>query len=114
MDILTFKERVDLTIWRANAGPRWVRDRITRANVLCLKKFNKSAVVTAWYKDSPFHNVLEAFDLRVNDLVVTAQQQYRTMLCDDGIPAMLIDEGTDNAHIHVGDLATQKYEREYR
>jgi hypothetical protein len=112
MDILCFKERKDLEIWRAGKGSYEIRRRITWANIYLLQLTAKSATVTAWLKDSLFHKDLEAFDLRVRDLDKATLRAWMMKMHEDKIPCHLIDADTSNAHLHVGELATLKYEKE--
>ena len=112
MDILCFKEKKDLELWRSGHGTDEIRRRIVWANILHIKLFGQHTTVTAWHKPGPFHENIMAFDLRVRDLDSKQREEWMLAMWDFGIPAHLLDADNSNAHFHVGELATKKHEKE--
>jgi len=120
--MLVFKERADLDSWRAGEGPRWVRDRISLMNAICEHYFGRSIRVTSWFKSSPFHEEMEAFD--VSRCSAGDKAAFRDRTWDDAaarvfeleclnrnIPLTVIYGGEAAEHWHVGDVATKVYQR---
>jgi hypothetical protein len=107
MDILCFKEKKDLELWRYGHGTEEIRRRITWANIYSLQIVGHSATVTAWFKSGPFHENMMAFDLRIRGYTPEELDRWRNAMWNDKIPCHLLKD-----HFHVGELATLKYERE--
>lgn len=113
--ILEFKYKKDLTMWRNGFGPEHVRKWITLANAISASMFDVACVVTSWFRnDDTFHRNGYAFDLRTRVFKDDDDVEYfiRTLVHVHGIPAVWLNKGTPNSHIHVGDLATLKFHKE--
>ena len=86
--------------------------------IISLRVTGKSIVITAWKKDSPFHDDMEAFDIRmwcyIDEELTDSEgpnhylkvDAFQEAMWDDGIPACPIRRGKRGMHWHVGDLAT--------